>query len=67
VTELLVLSAPRLVLLLDPDEVRPLPTRFKPCLPSGGPGGGMDETGLVDAPSAPPATAPDKKSPKGGK
>ena len=36
-TELMVLITPRLVRPLDPDEVPPLPTRFKPFL--GGPGG----------------------------
>ena len=54
-TELMVLITPRLVRPLDPDEVPPLPTRFKPFLP-GGPGGevgkGLDEAGLVDAPPA---------------
>ena len=37
-TELMVLITPRLVRALDPDEVPPLPTRFKPFL--GGPKGG---------------------------
>jgi pilus assembly protein CpaC len=53
-TELMVLITPRLVRPLDPDEVPPLPTRFKPFLPgTGGPGKGMEETGLVDAPNSP--------------
>lgn len=64
-TELMVLITPRLVRPLDPDEVPPLPTRFKPFLPgapggsggSGGSGGvGLDGEGLVDAPAAPKAT-----------
>jgi pilus assembly protein CpaC len=53
-TELMVLITPRLVRALDPDEVPPLPTRFKPFLSSPGKGGeGGDEfegTGSVDAP-----------------
>jgi pilus assembly protein CpaC len=61
-TELMVLITPRLVRPLDPDEVPPLPTRFKPFLPGapgggrGGSGGGGD-AGLVDAPEAPKASA----------
>ena len=38
-TELMVLITPRLVRALDPDEVPPLPTRFKPFLPPGGTSG----------------------------
>ena len=38
-TELMVLITPRLVRALDPDEVPPLPTRFKPFLSSPGKGG----------------------------
>jgi pilus assembly protein CpaC len=53
-TELMVLITPRLVRALDPDEVPPLPTRFKPFLSGPGKGGdGSDEfegTGSVDAP-----------------
>jgi pilus assembly protein CpaC len=57
-TELMVLITPRLVRPLDPDEVPPLPTRFKPFLPgsggSGGSGGtGLEGEGLVDAQGAP--------------
>jgi pilus assembly protein CpaC len=65
-TELMVLITPRLVRPLDPDEVPPLPTRFKPFLPGapgggrgGGPGGG--DAGLVDAPDAPKASPAAKK------
>jgi pilus assembly protein CpaC len=58
-TELMVLITPRLVRALDPDEVPPLPTRFKPFLGGPpGPGGGGDEfqgTGSVDAPAPRPA------------
>lgn len=48
-TELMVLITPRLVRPLDPDEVPPLPTRFKPFGPDRGKeiGGGV-----VDAPAA---------------
>ncbi len=69
-TELMVLITPRLVRPLDPDEVPPLPTRFKPFLggPGGGSGGvGLDGEGLVDAPNTPEAPAPkpvDDKSKK---
>jgi pilus assembly protein CpaC len=67
-TELMVLITPRLVRPLDPDEVPPLPTRFKPFLPGGGVGTGMDEAGLVDAPAAEkPSAAADQKKPAGGK
>jgi pilus assembly protein CpaC len=65
-TELMVLITPRLVRPLDPDEVPPLPTRFKPFL--GGPGGsggvgqGFEGTGMVDAPEAEkPKQKADKK------
>ena len=67
-TELMVLITPRLVRPLDPDEVPPLPTRFKPFLPGGGVGKGMEDAGLVDAPasSKPKADAGDSKK-QGGK
>jgi len=65
-TELMVLITPRLVRPLDPDEVPPLPTRFKPFL--GGPGGtggvGLEGEGLVDAPEAQKAKAIDDKTSK---
>jgi pilus assembly protein CpaC len=58
-TELMVLITPRLVRPLDPDEVPPLPTRFRPFLGgpggSGEPGGEFEGTGSVDAPSPKPA------------
>jgi pilus assembly protein CpaC len=64
-TELMVLITPRLVRALDPDEVPPLPTRFKPFLGGTGKGGeGGDEfqgTGSVDAPE-PKASVPEKTS-----
>ena len=69
-TELMVLITPRLVRALDPDEVPPLPTRFKPIVPAGkgGVGGELEGAGMVDAPeaSAPKAGKADKtgKSPK---
>jgi len=50
-TELMVLITPRLVRPLNPDEVPPLPTQFKPFVPQGGVGKGMDGAGLVDAPA----------------
>ena len=56
-TELMVLITPRLVRALDPDEVPPLPTRFRSFMTPGGVGKDMDGAGLVDAPDAP-------KSPK---
>ena len=63
-TELMVLITPRLVRPLDPDEVPPLPTRFKPFL--GGPGGsggvGLEGEGLVDAPDAPKQKPADEKT-----
>jgi pilus assembly protein CpaC len=53
-TELMVLITPRLVRPLDPDEVPPLPTRFKPFIKDDGagdkdkkPGGGTGGTGDV--------------------
>ena len=65
-TELMVLITPRLVRALDPDEVPPLPTRFKPFLPGGGVGEGMDDAGLVDAPAArKPEQGPEVKAPGG--
>jgi pilus assembly protein CpaC len=51
-TELMVLITPRLVRPLNPDEVPPLPTQFKPFVPQGGVGKGMDGPGLVDPPAA---------------
>ncbi len=48
-TELMVLITPQLVRPLNPDEVPPLPTRFRPFLPEGGLG-----EGVVDAPAPPP-------------
>src|SRR4029453_4911366 len=51
-TELMVLITPRLVRALNPDEVPPLPTKFKSFVPQGGVGTGMDGAGLVDAPPA---------------
>jgi pilus assembly protein CpaC len=53
-TELMVLITPRLVRPLDPDEVPPLPTRFKPFLggvDSDGTGAEFQGTGGVDAPT----------------
>ena len=41
-TELMVLITPRLVRPLNPDEVPPLPTKFKSFVPEGGVGKGMD-------------------------
>ena len=59
-TELMVLITPRLVRPLDPDEVPPLPTRFKPFIggDKGASGGEFEGTGSVDAPEPKPA---DKK------
>ncbi len=58
----MVLITPRLVRPLDPDEVPPLPTRFRPFLPEGGVGR-MDDAGLVDAPDAEaPAMPPDEEA-----
>jgi pilus assembly protein CpaC len=62
-TELMVLITPRLVRPLDPDEVPPLPTRFKPFLggdkpaPGGGPGGEFEGVGSVDGPAPKPVAA----------
>jgi pilus assembly protein CpaC len=63
-TELMVLITPRLVRPLDPDEVPPLPTRFKPFLtgPGGSGGVGLEGEGLVDAPQAQKSPATDDKS-----
>jgi pilus assembly protein CpaC len=72
-TELMVLITPRLVRALDPDEVPPLPTRFRPFLggtDKGGPGGdGFAGTGSVDAPDPKPVDAPAGKTSrnKGGR
>lgn len=65
-TELMVLITPRLVRALDPDEVPPLPTRFRSFMTPGGVGKDLDGAGLVDAPEAPKsqdknATEPKKK------
>ena len=57
-TELMVLITPRLVRPLDPDEVPPLPTQFKPFVPHGGVGTGMKGPGLIDAPRSENAPAP---------
>jgi len=67
-TELMVLITPRLVRALDPDEVPPLPTRFKPFIggdDKGGPGGDFVGTGSDDG-QAPKASepAPDKAAAK---
>ncbi len=68
-TELMVLITPRLVRPLDPDEVPPLPTRFKPFL--GGPGGtggvgqGFEGTGMVDAPEGEKPKQKSEKKPSG--
>jgi pilus assembly protein CpaC len=64
-TELMVLITPRLVRALDPDEVPPLPTRFKPFLNAPGKGSGGDEfegTGSVDAPDPTAADAAAQKA-----
>jgi hypothetical protein len=65
----MVLITPRLVRPLDPDEVPPLPTRFKPFLGGekpgpGGTGGEFEGTGSVDAPDPKPAEAPAAKATK---
>jgi pilus assembly protein CpaC len=60
-TELMVLVTPRLVRPLDPDEVPPLPTRFKPFIggaESGAPGNEFEGTGSVDAPEPTPIPEP---------
>ena len=63
-TELMVLITPRLVRALDPDEVPPLPTKFKPFLGGVGKdntGKDFEGTGPVDAPNpAKPQAAADK-------
>ena len=68
-TELMVLITPRLVRALDPDEVPPLPTRFKPFLPPKGGGGEVGKdfegTGLVDAPEPPKGDKPKTGKPSG--
>ena len=60
----MVLITPRLVRALDPDEVPPLPTRFKPFLGGVGKdntGKDFEGTGPVDAPDqAKPQAAADK-------
>jgi Flp pilus assembly secretin CpaC len=67
-TELMVLITPRLVRPLNPDEVPPLPTKFKPFVPEGGVGKGMEGPGLVDAPAAEkPRVAHDVERGKGQK
>jgi len=75
-TELMVLITPRLVRPLDPDEVPPLPTRFKPFIGGtdqpkpGGAGGEFEGTGSVDAPEPKPVDVPADKGAKkksGGK
>jgi hypothetical protein len=72
----MVLITPRLVRALDPDEVPPLPTRFKPFMTpkkddkkdkdKGGNGGDLGKdlqgVGTVDAPE--PAAAPAKTAKK---
>jgi hypothetical protein len=61
----MVLITPRLVRALDPDEVPPLPTRFKPFLGGTGKGGEGDEfegTGSVDAPDPTVADASAQKA-----
>jgi pilus assembly protein CpaC len=67
-TELMVLITPRLVRPLDPDEVPPLPTKFKPFLGGDskgtgpGSGGEFEGTGSVDAPEPKPAEAASDKT-----
>ena len=65
-TELMVLITPRLVRALNPDEVPPLPTRFKSFVPEGGVGTGMDGAGLVDAPAAETGTVARRTQPVKG-
>jgi pilus assembly protein CpaC len=79
--ELLVLITPRLVRALDPDEVPPLPTRFKPFMTTPkkdekkdkGNGNGSDVgkdlqgTGTVDAPEPPAAPVKTSKKKSGGR
>jgi pilus assembly protein CpaC len=66
-TELMVLITPRLVRALDPDEVPPLPTRFKPFMTPGGVGKDYDGTGMVDAPDAQAPKAADQPKDAGKK
>ena len=82
-TELMVLITPRLVRPLDPDEVPPLPTRFKPFLrdsgkdkkndkdkKEGGSGNVIDQlqgTGPADAPVPPATPAKGAKKPGGAR
>ena len=66
-TELMVLITPRLVRPLNPDEVPPLPTRFKSFVPEGGVGKGMDGPGLVDAPAAENGNSAHQPQPVKGK
>ena len=64
-TELMVLITPRLVRPLDPDEVPPLPTRFKPFIGGDkgtGSGGEFEGTGSVDAPEPKLAEAPSDRA-----
>jgi pilus assembly protein CpaC len=68
-TELMVLITPRLVRALDPDEVPPLPTRFRPFLGgtgTGDPGDGFAGTGSVDAPDPKPGEPAEKAARKKG-
>ena len=66
-TELMVLITPRLVRPLNPDEVPPLPTKFKSFVPEGGVGKGMDGPGLVDAPAAENGNSARQAQPDKGK
>jgi len=59
-TELMVLITPRLVRPLDPDEVPPLPTKFKPFLG----GVGRDSTGKDDFEGTGPVDAPNPGKPQ---
>jgi pilus assembly protein CpaC len=76
--ELMVLITPRLVRALDPDEVPPLPTRFKPFITpkkdekkDKGNGGDLAKdlqgVGTVDAPEPPAAPAKPGKKKSGGR
>ena len=66
-TELMVLITPRLVRPLNPDEVPPLPTKFKSFVPEGGVGKGMHGPGLVDAPAAENGNSARQAQPDKGK
>jgi pilus assembly protein CpaC len=66
-TELMVLITPRLVRPLNPDEVPPLPTKFKGFVPEGGVGKGMQGPGLVDAPVAESSNGGSDRDPAKGK